>query len=95
LTGASVAGAISLGGAGGVQILDNTFLVPDEASGEAINLGDAIYVCSGCLIMGNRAANGMLSNGYTYNPFRDVNTNTLNAWALNYRGNAIVEPVGV
>jgi len=92
LTGASNAGAISISGGKGIQILDNTFFVPDAASGEAINI---VTTSTGLVIMGNRAANGMLSSGYTYNPFRDTNANTINAWALNYQGNAIVEPVGV
>lgn len=93
LTGASDAGAIRLDGAGGVQILDNTFMTPDAASGEAINLL-ATVGCGGCIIAGNRAGNGMLNAGYNYNPYRDLNANTDNAWSMNYRGNSVIEPVG-
>ena len=43
----------------------------------------------------NVAMYGMLLNGYTYNPFRDLAANTVNHWGRNYRGNAVIEPVGV
>lgn len=92
LIGASLAGAILLDQVAGVQVLDNYFLTTDYANGDAINI---LATSAGCLVMRNHAAKGFLSNGYTYNPFRDLNANTSNAWGLNYQGNAIVEPVGV
>jgi len=37
----------------------------------------------------------MLSAGNTYNPYRDLNANTLNGWGMNYLNNAVKEPVGI
>ena len=93
LVGASLAGAILLDGALGVQILNNMFHVTDAADGDAINLID---VCQHCVIMDNRAAHGTgVGAGNNINPYRDLNTNTLNGWAWNSYNNAFVEPVGV
>jgi len=47
------------------------------------------------MIIDNRAINGMLSAGYTYNPFRDLSAHPANHWSMNVRGNAVVEPVGI
>ena len=91
LVGVTRQGAVLLDGAEGVVIRDNVFHVVDGADGEAVNLID---ICRYCTIIDNLAVKGMLSNAYTYNPYRDLNTNTFNGWARNYKGNAIVEPVG-
>lgn len=76
------------------QILDNTFSLDDDVNGEAISLIDAGSEGK-IMVFGNRAANGMLSNGYAYNPYRDTYANTINDWGLNYQGNRVVEPVGI
>jgi len=73
------------------QILENFFRVPDAANGEAIYLGANAREC---VVLKNRAANGMLNAGYTYNPYRDTSPNTANGWGDNYRGNSVIEPVG-
>ena len=76
----------------GGEFLDNRFTVPDSVTGEAITLGTSSL---GTMVNGNEAMNGMLNAGYTYNPFRDLAANTANHWGRNYRGNAVIEPVGV
>ena len=87
--------ACNISATGGV-ITDNFFMIPDAETGEAITIdADGISYSLGCLIAGNLAANGMLNTGYTYNPYRDLQTNTYNAWSMNYRGNSVIEPVGV
>ena len=84
--------AINLTRDNGGEVLDNRFVVPDGETGEAITLRAA---CLGTMVEGNRAMSGMLNAGYTYNPFRDLATNTYNHWGMNYRGNSVIEPVGV
>lgn len=74
------------------SILDNTFAVKDAQTGEAITIASTAE--NHILVTGNRAMNGMLNAGYTFNPFRDLGTNTYNDWGLNYRGNQVIEPVG-
>jgi len=86
LIGATRAGAILLDGAQGVQIH-----VTDVADGDAINLID---VCTGCLVEGNKAVHGMSAINNTKNPFRDLNTNTLNGWANNTYNGVQREPIG-
>jgi len=76
-------------------IQDNVFSVPDAVNGEAITLDLVGGVTHGNFIKGNVAGMGMLNAGYTFNPFRDLNGNTQNAWAMNYRGNQVIEPVGI
>jgi len=78
----------------GGMILDNTFMVPDAVNGEAISIDVGQGSSLGCIISGNRAANGMLNAGYEFNPYRDLTANTANAWSMNYRGNSVIEPVG-
>ena len=84
--------AINLTRDNGGEVLDNRFVVPDGETGEAITLRAA---CLGTMVEGNRAMSGMLNAGYTYNPFRDLATNTYNHWGMNYRGNSVIETVGV
>ena len=84
--------AINLTRDNGGEILDNRFTVPDGQTGEAITLRAASL---GTMVEGNRAMSGMLNAGYTYNPFRDLAVNTYNHWGMNYRGNSVIEPVGV
>lgn len=92
LDGATRYGAILLDGAKGVQILDNIFHVTDTQNGDAITLID---VCEHCLVIGNKAAHGMgVGSGNDINPYRDLNTNTVNGWAWNSYNNAYVEPIG-
>lgn len=74
-------------------ILDNTFAVKDAQHGEAITIASTAE--NHILIMGNRAANGMLNGGYTFNPYRDLADNTYNDWGMNYRGNEVKEPIGM
>jgi hypothetical protein len=74
------------------KIHDNYFALADDVNGEAITLAAGV---SGFLVVNNIAASGMLSNGYSYNPYRDLAANTANHWGMNYRGNAVVEPVGI
>lgn len=71
---------------------NNRFIIPNAQNGEAITCQSD---CLDSTFIDNLAVYGMLSNGYTYNPYRDLATNTVNNWARNYQGNAIVEPVGV
>ena len=92
LKGASEEGAILLDQCAGVKILDNYFLVTDQADGDAVNI---LATSTGCMVLKNHAIMGMLSNAFTFNPYRDLNTNELNGWGENYKGNQIVEPVGV
>lgn len=75
------------------SILDNVFAVKDAQNGEAITIASTAE--NHILIMGNRAANGMLNAGYTFNPYRDLADNTYNDWGMNYRGNEVKEPVGM
>jgi len=70
----------------------NTFVIPNAQNGEAISVAAD---CLNSTFLSNMAVYGMLSSGYSYNPYRDLAVNTVNNWALNYRGNSIVEPVGV
>jgi len=87
--------ACNISSTGGI-ITDNFFMIPDAETGEAITIDvDGVSYSRGCIIAGNIAANGMLNAGYTYNPYRDLQTNTYNAWSMNYRGNSVIEPVGV
>jgi len=92
LVGATNAGAIYLSAVQGAEVSDNIFHFTDAANGDAINLGSTTRHC---IIEGNRASHGMLNAGNTYNPYRDLATNTLNGWGLNYRNNSVMEPVGV
>jgi len=89
---ASGVGINCLGSCGEVSILDNTFHLNSDASGGAITLGSG---SSSILVAGNRAAYGMLNAGYANNPYRDLSTNTANHWSMNYRGNSVIEPIGV
>lgn len=86
-----VAIAINLYYAKGGEIRENRFAVPDAQVGEAITLQSTAV---GVEVDDNVAMNGMLQSGYTYNPFRDLAANTINAWGRNYRGNAVIEPIG-
>ena len=92
LIGASDAGAIVTDQVRGLQIIDNLFHNTDAADGDAINL---LSVSQHCLIEGNRTSHGMLAAGNTYNPYRDLNTNTLNGWGNNTLNGVLIEPVGV
>lgn len=91
LVGATRAGAILLDGAKGVNILGNTFHITDAGDGDAINLID---VCRYCLIDENKALRGMVAVNNTYNPFRDLNVNTYNAWGNNTLNGVRREPIG-
>jgi len=73
-------------------IEDNKFLVDDAANGDAITIPAA---GTANMIINNYAANGMLNSGYSCNPYRDLAANTANHWSMNYRGNEVIEPVGV
>lgn len=75
-----------------MSILDNSFQILDAETGEAITLRVS---CLDLLIKGNVTGEGMLNSGYTYNPYRDLCSNDKNAWTMNYRGNSVIEPVGV
>lgn len=83
---------INLTAADGYIIEKNRFSCPNAQNGEAINLDSA---CTDTMVVNNLAVYGMLSNGWSYNPYRDLATNTVNNWGRNYRNNAIVEPMGV
>lgn len=74
------------------EIAENYFIVADAVTGEAITLQTN---CLGAMVSENRAMNGMLNAGYTYNPFRDLSAHPANHWGMNYRGNSVIEPVGV
>lgn len=74
------------------KIYGNLIATIDDVNGEAISLAAGV---SGFMVCENRAMNGMLSAGYTYNPYRDLAANTANHWGMNYRGNTVVEPTGV
>lgn len=75
----------------GGGFLDNIFACKDEANGEAITISGAQEI----MVMGNRAGSGMLNSGWTYNPYKDLAANTTNDWSMNWRGNSVIEPVGV
>ena len=72
-------------------ILNNVFVVPDAADGEAITLDSY----GGCMIDGNRAMSGNIV--MTFNPYRDLNVAAANehAWGVNYAGPAPTYPVTV
>jgi len=76
---------------GMVSVLDNLFCTKDARVGEAITVGAG---ATNNVFVDNKAINGMLNAGYTYNPFRDLAGNTANHWGLNYRGNEVIEPIG-
>lgn len=76
---------------GQVTVYNNLLECNNGANGEGITAGTS---SSNNLIVDNVASYGMLSTGYTYNPYKDLASNTANHWARNYRQNAIVEPVG-
>lgn len=84
--------AINLYRGVGGEILGNRITVPEGRNGEAITLQAD---CLSVMVEGNKAMKGMLSAGYSYNPYRDLAANTVNHWGGNYRGNAVVEPVGI
>jgi len=72
-------------------ILNNVFVVPDDADGEAITLDSY----GGCMIDGNRA---MSSNvALNFNPYRDlcVAAANMHAWGINYSGTTPTFPVTV
>jgi len=84
--------AINLSRDNGGEVLDNRFVTPDGANGEAISL---LASCLGTMVDGNKSMSGMLAGGYTYNPYRDLAVNTYNHWGQNHMGATLVEPVGV
>jgi len=73
-------------------ILDNGFICPDAAVGEAITMEVDV---GNALIAGNRA--GQAANAMTFVPYRDLSTGVpataLNTWVENYSGMAMVYPV--
>ena len=75
-----------------LEVTDNLHIVADAVNGEAVSLAATMF---GSMVADNKAMNGMLNAGYTYNPFRDLAANTVNHWSMNRRGNAVIEPVGV
>lgn len=83
---------INLTAADGYIIEGNRFAVTNRANGEAITLQSS---CIDTSVFDNLAMYGMLSNGYSYNPYKDLATNPANNWARNWKGNAIVEPIGI
>jgi len=89
---AGVAIAINLYRGQSALIQGNTFAVPDAQNGEAVTLQSDNL---GVMVKDNEAINGMLSAGYTFNPYRDLSADPANHWGRNYRGNAVIEPVGI
>ena len=73
------------------QVEDNRFTCPNAQNGEAITLQSD---CLDSTFINNISAYGMLNTGYSYNPYRDLATATVNNWSMNYRGNEVIEPVG-
>lgn len=74
------------------EVTENYFVIADAVTGEAITLAAN---CTGAMVIDNKAINGMLNAGYTHNPFRDLSAHPANHWGMNYRGNQVIEPVGV
>jgi len=78
------------GGDGGFTIQDNTFECGGDVQGSAITLGVTVF---GCLVVGNKAIYGNGAVAMVQNPYLD---NTVaapyNAWAANYKGNALINP---
>jgi len=75
----------------GGEIRGNRFGIPDAQVGEAITLQS---VAVGVMVDDNVAMNGQLTNGYTFNPYRDLGAQPVNHWGRNYRGNVVIEPIG-
>jgi hypothetical protein len=75
---------------GGFIIQDNVFECGGDVQGSAITLAAAFR---GCLVVGNKAMYGQLTAGMANNPYLDNATVApFNAWAGNYKGNALVDP---
>jgi len=83
--------AINLIRAYDAQIYGNKVVMPDAKVGEAVSLGAN---CLNAMVDDNVALKGMLTNGYTNNPYRDLSAQPVNHWSRNYRGNVVIEPIG-
>ncbi len=83
--------AVNLVRAYDAQICGNKVVMPDAKVGEAVSLGTN---CLNAMVDDNVAVKGMLTNGYTYNPYRDLSAQPVNHWGRNYRGNVVIEPIG-
>ena len=80
---------LNMGGDGGVTIQDNIFECID-AQGAAITLGVTVF---GCLVVGNKAIYGPNTAAMVNNPYLDQTVAApFNAWAGNYKGNALIDP---
>lgn len=89
---AGLAFGMDLDGADNYWIARNYFVCSNAQNGEAIKLS---ATCRDVAVVNNVALYGMLNTGYTYNPYLDLAANTVNNWAMNYRGNQVVEPAGI
>jgi len=84
--------AINLSRDNGGEVLDNQFVVPDAANGEAISL---LANSLGTMVRGNRAMSGQSAVANTYNPFRDLATAGNNHWGDNSYNGVLREPMTV
>jgi len=83
-----LAGGIFLGNAAGLSLLDNKFVCPDAADGEAITLNAG---ARGCMVDGNVGMNGG-DAAMTKNPFCDLSGAGNNHWGVNWKSNTALLP---